>query len=185
MAKAFLVYGPRGAGKTTTTLKLADALSRHGVGVGGYFQRNCVDELERRGYDLVSVQDRSRSLPLARPGGLDRPGVSTVCTFSFSQESLDTALGWLQSDACRAQALVIDEISKLEARGEGHAQALRWALALDASKLLLLSVRAELLFYVVEAFALHDRIAGYIELPTTQEAIEAHAGRLAAALAGR
>jgi len=39
--------------------------------------------------------------------------------------------------------LVIDEISKLEVRGEGHAPALRWALALDDSKLLLLSVRAD------------------------------------------
>jgi nucleoside-triphosphatase THEP1 len=178
MANVFLVYGARGAGKTTAALQLADELARRGINVGGYFQRTTTDELDRRGYDLVRVRDRNQTLPLARPGGVEHPGTSTVCSFSFSQEAFSAGLEWLKQDAPSARVLVIDEISKLEARGEGHAQALRWSLDLDDETLLLLSVRGDQLFYVVEAFALMDRVAGYLEIPAASGEIAAQAEQL-------
>ncbi len=179
MARVFLIYGPRGAGKTTATLKLAERLVHKGVGVGGYYQRSTQDELERRGYDLVSMRDPGRTLPLARPGGQESPGTSVICSFSFYQDSFATALGWLQQDAVTSDALVLDEVSKLEVRGEGHAQALRWALTLGDDKLLLLSVRGDQLFYVVEAFDLGSQVTGYLEVPATDAELEDWATRLA------
>lgn len=183
MAKVFLIYGPRGAGKTTTTLKLADELARRGIGVGGYFQRTTSDELDRRGYDLVRFRDRTQTLPLARPGGVEKPGTSTVCSFSFSQEAFAAGIEWLKQDAPASQVVVIDELGKLEARGEGHAQALRWALELGDEKVLLLSVRGDMLFYVVENFGLEARVAGYLELPAAPDDLAVQA-RLIAAMVG-
>lgn len=185
MAKVFLVYGPRGAGKTTTTLLLADALLRRGLRVGGYFQRTTSDELERHGYDLVRLRDREQRLALARPGGTEREGESAVCSFSFSHEAFCAGLEWLKADADSSQVLVMDEISKLEARGEGHAAALRWALGLGDDKVLLLSVRGDLLFYVVEAFGLEERLAGYLEIPAQPADIESGAEEIAGAIATR
>ena len=78
--------------------------------------------------------------------------------------------------------LVIDELGKLEARGEGHAQALRWALGLGDDKVLLLSVRGDMLFYVVENFELEGRVAGYMEIPAAPEELAAQAEQLAAML---
>ncbi len=181
MVKVFLVYGPRGAGKTTATLELADELARRGVIVGGYFQRPISDELDRRGYDLVRVRDRDQVLPLAR-GTAEKPGTSRVCSFIFSNAAFREGFAWLKEDALSARVLVIDEISKLEVKGEGHAQALDWALGLAEHRILLLSVRADQLFYVVEAFGLEDRIAGYLELPALPDDLERHASRLASLL---
>jgi len=179
MARVFLIYGSRGAGKTTTTLTLAERLLHKGIGVGGYYQRTTTDDLERRGYDLVSVRDAKRTLPLARPGGQESPGTSAICSFSFYRDSFAAALGWLQHDAAACRALVIDEVSKLEVRGEGHAQALRWALTLGDDKLLLLSVRGDQLFYVVDAFDLGSQVAGYLEIPATDAEVEDWAAQLA------
>ncbi|HPA80629.1 MAG TPA: nucleoside-triphosphatase [Thermoanaerobaculales bacterium] len=182
MAKVFLIYGPRGAGKTSTTIRLADELSRRGIDVGGYFQRTTTDDLDRRGYDLVRFRDHTQTLPLARPGGVDKPGTSTVCSFSFSQEAFAAGIEWLKQDAPSSQVLVIDELGKLEARGEGHAQALRWALGLGDDKVLLQSVRGDMLFYVVENYGLEGRVAGYMEIPAAAEELAAQAEQLASML---
>ncbi len=182
MARAFLVYGPRGAGKTTTTVRLAERIAALGHPVGGFFQRTVTDELGRRGYDLVRLTDRSQTVALARPGTIDQPGTSAVCSFSFRHEAFDTGLGWLRQDARAAKVLLIDEVSKLEVRGEGHAAAVRWCLGLDASTVVLLSVRGDQLFYVVEAFSLDGRIAGYMEIPAESQAVEREAEQIAATL---
>ncbi len=181
MAKVFVIYGPRGAGKTTTTLKLADAVARRGANVGGYFQRTLSDEEDCRCYDLVRVSDHAQSLPLARPGGREKPGTSVLCSFSFMQDAFAAGLEWLRQDAASSRVLVLDEISKLEVRGEGHAAALRWALSLGDEYLLLLSVRAELLFYVMETFDLESCLAGYLEIPAGDTAIAAEADQIAKA----
>lgn len=182
-AKVFVVYGPRGAGKTTTVVRLAELLAAQGIAVGGYFQRVTTDDQGRRGYDLVRVADRTQTLALARPGAVEQPGTSTVCSFAFDQGAFAQGLQWLQRDCASAQVLVLDEISKLEVRGEGHAGALRWCLGLDSTKLLLLSVRGDQLFYVVEAFGLDERIAGYLEIPAGQEAIGEQVRQIKATLA--
>ena len=184
MAMVFLVYGPRGSGKTSAVVELGEAISELGIDVGGFYQHATYDELDRRGYDIVRFRDRSVRLLLARPGGMEKPGVSAICSYSFSQQVLAEGRSWLEHDACRNRVLIIDEISKLEARGEGHADALRWALSLGDDKLLLLSVRADQLFYVVEAFDLGDRVVGYVESPTTSQNLAVHAEWIANMLAG-
>ena len=174
-----MVYGPPGAGKTTATLRFAERLRARGLRVGGFHQRATVDELERRGYDLVRLPDGTEVLPLARPGSTQGEGsVATICSFLFSREAFARGLEWLRADAPKVDALVIDEVSKLEVAGDGHCEAVRWAVSLDHPVLVVLSVRADQLFYVVDKFELEDRVSGYLELPVTDHEIDALAQRL-------
>ena len=182
MAKVFVVYGPRGAGKTTSIVRLAEALEQRGVAVGGFFQRVTCDDLDRRGYDLVSLRDRTLVLHLARPVSAQDANGTTVCSFSFSEDALAAGRSWLEKDATSSRVLLLDEISKLEVRGQGHAQALRWALALGDDKLLLLSVRGDQLFYVMETFGLHDHIVGFVEVPASDDVLTAQVERVVAML---
>lgn len=182
MAEVVVVYGPQGSGKTAATLRLAELLEARGRRVGGFFQRATVDGLDRRGYDLVRFGHRSEAIALARPGARrDETAQSTVCSFVFSRDALDAGLTWLRADAAWAGVLVIDEVSKLEVAGDGHYESIRWALALPADILLLLSVRADQLVYAVEKFELVDHIRGDVELPATDAELEALAHRLTAA----
>jgi nucleoside-triphosphatase THEP1 len=179
MARVVVVYGPPGAGKTTATLRFADRLRAHGLRVGGFFQRSTIDELERRCYDLARLPDGAEVLPLARPGGQQGEGkVATICSFLFSREAFAKGLEWLRADASKADALVIDEVSKLEVAGDGHFKAVRWAVSLESPLLVVLSVRADQLFYVVDKFELDDRVSGYLELPVTDDEIDELAQRL-------
>jgi hypothetical protein len=76
--------------------------------------------------------------------------------------------------------MVMDEISKLEAAAVGHADTLRKAL--ETLRIpLVLSVRGDQLFYVVEKFRLEDYVAGSLEIPAAQEAIEGFADMIVGA----
>jgi nucleoside-triphosphatase THEP1 len=179
MARVVVVYGPRGAGKTTTTLRLAERFASQGLRVGGFFQRATTDTLGRRGYELVRYIDRAQMISLAQPGV--RPDEEAgSCSFVFARDALAAGFAWLREDAAWADVLVIDEVSKFEVAGEGHEHALRWALALPADRLLLLSVRADQLVAVVEQFALMSRLCGEVELPVTDAQLDEFARRLVA-----
>ena len=167
MAGVVIVYGPVGTGKTTSAVRLGELLRARGRRVGGFFQRARTDDLERRSYDLVRFAQRSAVVELARPGNLPKATQSTVCSFVFSPAALAAGRAWLEEDAAWADVLLIDEVSKLEVAGDGHCEAVRWALSLPADRLVVLSIRADQLTYAVEKFDLADRIRGYIELPAS------------------
>jgi tRNA (adenine37-N6)-methyltransferase len=180
LAPVVVVSGPPGAGKTTAMLRLAELLSAGGARVGGFFQQTTVDELGRRGYDLVRFRDRSQPIVLARrEAPRDQTTEAAPCPFVFSRDAFASGLAWIREDAASADVLVIDEVSKLEMGDGGHCDAVRWALALESRPLLLLSVRADQLSAVVERFELHDRIREHIQVPTTDAELAETARRYA------
>ncbi len=173
MAEVVLVYGPKGAGKTAATLRLAHKLEALGVRVGGFFQRSTRDELDRRGYELVRFTDPNHPIILASPAkASETPNQPAVCSFVFSSDAIATGLAWLHEDANLAQVLVIDEVSKLEVSRQGHALSVEFALGLPPEKIVVLSVRGDQLFYVVERFELDDRVVGDLEIPSTESHFE-------------
>lgn len=135
-ASMVVIVGARGAGKTTATRHLAQELEERGLKVGGLVQPPLEGEQARVGYDLEDIRSGER-IPLARRGA-ER--------FDFD----DSAWSWAEERLKEAQrtcdVVVIDEVGRLEARGQGHIPAIQ---SLDQvpgrARVLVASVREECL----------------------------------------
>lgn len=179
MTRWAAIVGARGAGKSTHAAQVAQRLQQLGVRVGGFLQEAHENELEQRSYDLVRFGSGER-LALARPGGGNQEvdGRTSYCSYSFSDDAFAAAHGWLREDLQQAaQVIIIDEVSKMEAAGQGHYEAIRTSMADDAS-ITLLSIRADQLFYVVEKLGLEDDPVGVLEIPAEAEELDAFAALL-------
>ena len=152
MASWALISGERGEGKTSLVLRLVSRLREAGLRVDGFVQRALEDdEGTRTGYDLVRL-GTGETAPLARRGPPPADGRPAVCHYVFDPEAFGRARAWLRDAAGQAPVLVLDEIGRLEAAGGGHADAVHLALALPDPTVVILSVRAELLFPAVYRF---------------------------------
>jgi nucleoside-triphosphatase THEP1 len=180
MARWALLTGPKGSGKSNDALDLVSRLNARGLHVAGFVQVGWSDELDRKGHDLLRIKDRSR-LHLSRPGSLEGKGEEAFCSFVFNQGAFDTARGWVQQDAPGAHVVIFDEVSKLEAAGKGHHDAIAWAMARDDVSVVLTCVRADQLFYVMEKFKLEEEPFAMIEVPCDEQAKAEFARQLAQA----
>lgn len=128
----FLFHGPKFSGKSLLVEKLAARLSSDGIRVTGFFQRGIFDEEGRKtGHDIVLL-----------PKGESRPIASRSIEsseWSFFDEAFTVAAESIEEDA---DLCVIDEIGRLELKGEGHRRALDRAMVLDTP--ILIVVREEL-----------------------------------------
>lgn len=156
-----LIAGGRNTGKSGTAAEVAAALAARGVTVGGVIQEAVVEEGERVGYVARRVDAPGTVKMLARRGAAPegaRPGaVHTVCSFVFDADAFAEVRRWLREAGERAEVVIVDEVSKLEVTGEGHHGAVQDALGGRA--LVVLVVRADQLFAVVERFGLEDAVA--------------------------
>ena len=178
MARWALVSGEKGHNKADFTLGVVEELRAAGLKVAGFVQRRRYDA-DQKGYDLLRLASGER-IVLAQ-GGVAARQVSqeAFCSFAFRNDAFEQAFGWLRQDAEGAQVLVLDDVSKLEVQGKGHAAALGWALA-QPGKVVLLCARASQLFYVVESFGLESDPVAAVELPVGLEERAAFVRALAA-----
>jgi nucleoside-triphosphatase THEP1 len=151
-----LIAGPRGTGKSSLAWRVVEALRARGVAVGGVIQDAVEREGERTGYVARRVMTPGTAA-IARRGTPEAPGETAVCSFAFDEGAFAEVRGWLANDARPAGILVIDEVSKLEASGSGHHDAIVDSLASEA--LTILVVRADQLFFVMERFGLDEPVA--------------------------
>ena len=171
MARWAAIVGARGTGKSTHATRVVELLERRGVRVGGFFQKATEDELGRRSYDLHRLST-GEVLPLARPTtGQEVPGHTTYCSFSFVDAAFKEACRWVEQDLGACPVIVIDEVSKVEVAGQGHHDSIRCALGASDDTVVVLCVRADQLFYVVEKLELEDDAAGLLEVPSSEEEI--------------
>jgi nucleoside-triphosphatase THEP1 len=168
MAHWALLVGPKGSGKSNSALELVARLRGAGLRAEGFVQVGWIDDLERKGYDLMRLRSGER-VHLARPGSLEKQGEESFCSFLFHQEAFAIAREWTLHDAPGADVLVVDEVSKLEAAGKGHHEAIAWALGRDDVKVVMTCVRADQLFYVMEKFKLEEEPFTMLELPAQDE----------------
>lgn len=158
-----LLSGQRGSDKSGTARRLVASLRARGLGVAGFTQRRLPSpEGEMKRYLLERIG--SLEQVVLADEGLGGATQESHCTHAFAGSAFELALGWLQEDAPAAQVLVLDDVSKLETQGRGHAAAVRWALA-QPGKTVLLCVRAKQLFYVMENFGIQDAPLDALELP--------------------
>jgi len=136
---------------------VAKALVARNVRVSGFVQEPVVENDERIGHRLRRL-NRDERVPVARRGGEPRSDhEESFCGYVFDRVAFDAAKRWLNEDLAACEVVVIDEVSKLEVAGRGHHDAL--VQALDSGKLVVMSVRADQLFFAVERFALEEPVA--------------------------
>lgn len=133
--RRIVVLGAKGAGKTTTLVEAA-----HGrADVAGFVQ---VADRVRDAYTLVNL----------RGGAQRRIAWRSEHGMQFDDAAFAAAATWLGA----GEVLVLDEIGKLEAEGEGHAEALAAALVRPAH--VVCAVRADRWEPIRARFGLHDAV---------------------------
>lgn len=157
MARWALVVGSKD--RRELCARAVAALERRGLRVGGVVQEAVLRDDERHGYETRHVATGER-VHLGRRGtaaaGVRPEAVREFCSFFFDDDAFTLARGWIEADCAVRDVVVVDEVSKLEVAGAGHHDAIRSALGSPA--LVVLSVRADQLFAVVERFGLDEAV---------------------------
>lgn len=156
-----LISGAKGAGKSSTASRVAGLLAARGVTGGGVIQEALHEDGDRVAYRARQLGVPDDAVLLARrgaaPEGARADAVCSFCSFMFDDDAFAKAGAWIRDAARACEVVVIDEVSKLEASGGGHHDAIRDALGGRA--LVVLVVRADQLFAIVERFGLGDAVA--------------------------
>jgi len=134
------VVGARGVGKTTHILALLAPLREQGLLIGGVVQPVRYEGDRRTGYDLVDVAtgDR-RAFARHRPPRFD----GDLC-FRFDPTGWAWAAERIRAPRREADVVVVDEMGRLEARGEGHVPSLLEPLPHERARRWILAVREDL-----------------------------------------
>lgn len=133
-ARAVMITGPIGSGKTRLVQSLAETLRAEGLPVEGIASPRILKEEETVGYkvvDLVTAEERVLCQ--------DHPPGVPFRRFYFQPEALDFANRLLEKAAQEAEVIVVDEVGPLELEGGGFAPGL--AAAIRSQALLILTVR--------------------------------------------
>jgi nucleoside-triphosphatase THEP1 len=154
VSKAFLITGARRTGKTSLARAVVGKLRDRGLTVAGVLQEAIEQDGERVAYEAVRLAKPDERVVVARRGA-PSAGEEPICSFSFSDAGFAAARDWIASD--RADVIVIDEVSKAESRGRGHAVAIDRAL--QGEGVVILCVRADELVHVMERFGIEEPIA--------------------------
>jgi len=152
-----LIVGAKGSGKTTTVRAFVEAARARGVRVGGVIQEPVTDASgERVAYEAVRLTNEVDRVVVARRGPVPG-GDPMICSFSFDDGAFARVRDWIAADRAALDVVVIDEVSKAESRGRGHADAIADTLASNAT--VVLAVREDELVHVMTAFGLAEPVA--------------------------
>ncbi len=170
MARWALIAGPKRTDRSGAALEVVEALGALGVRAAGVVQLGFADAAGRRRYDLHRLATGERVTFAAEVGDSPEPGYEAFCHVTVRMDAFDVARRWLAEDAEGAEVLVVGDVSKLEAAGGGHDRAIARALGAEAPAVLLLCVRADQLFDIVERYGLPEDVVAVLELPLEETA---------------
>jgi nucleoside-triphosphatase THEP1 len=145
-----LVLGRKGSARAAAGV--VEALRARGLRVAGAVQEQVAEGGVPTGYLARRVTNGERVSLARKSGPAAAPGEQEHCSFLFDGTGFATARAWLAADTAGADVVLVDEVSKLEVSGSGHAAAITDALAGRA--VVVLAVRADQLFAVMEHFGL-------------------------------
>lgn len=168
MARWALIGGPNGERRGACVLKVVEALRGRGLEVGGFVQERDLDEKGRRRQRVTRLTTGESAALMTRGVGARRPTDVRYCNLTFDPDAFERAHAWMAEDAATRRVLVLAEAGSLEAAGEGHAAALRTALARE-DVVVVLAVQPRHLFYVMERFGLGAPVAA-VESPAASDA---------------
>jgi nucleoside-triphosphatase THEP1 len=148
-----LVTGSKHCGKTTLVADFIASLSGRGLRIAGILARGLWRDNLRAGFDLVDLSDGSIR-PLARRR--HHPDPHHHLMFDFLDAGMQAGAQALDPGRCRrADMVVVDEVGKLEARGDGWAPHIHALLAINPP-LFILIVRLDCIQRICDRFGFHD-----------------------------
>lgn len=132
------VVGPPGSGKSATLAELVLRLEGR-VELGGVLQPKRLEGATVEGYDLADAASGER-----RPFAIRRPrGAPGSIGFAFDAALWPWARERVLEARTQAAIVVVDELGRLEAEGDGHLPALLEPVAEERASIWLLGVRAD------------------------------------------
>lgn len=136
-----LLTGERNVGKTTVVERVVARLRERNVDPVGFYTAGGPETLE-----LVDVRTGERTVFASRSGGF--AGDVSVGRYAVDPQAIDRGLALA---AAGGDVLVVDEVGRLERRGEGFAPILA-SLRPDRYRGVLLSIRKGVVPFVADAF---------------------------------
>jgi nucleoside-triphosphatase len=112
-----LIEGRPGSGKTTTVRRLVELLGAAGMAVGGFTTEEIRERGRRVGFSVEPIGGRRATLAHVDYTGPPRVGKYGVDLETFEAAALPAL------DSTDADAVIIDEIGKMELASEGFQQA--------------------------------------------------------------
>jgi nucleoside-triphosphatase THEP1 len=147
--KIIVVSGPRESGKTTRLLELFKDLNSASVNAGGFVSIRILNDKNTSGYNLYDLQ--KGDLGFLMHENIDF-GNGKVGRFFINEEAFKTGNKLVDKLIDQSSDVVIlDEIGKLEAAGQGWAASLQKALTSKAS-VVMVSINPEHLDNVSKTF---------------------------------
>lgn len=152
------------------------ALRTRGLRVAGVSQEPVVEDGIRTGHVLRRL-GTGETVPVSATSPSRVAATESFCGFHFDGAAFARARAWVAADAGAADVVVVDEVSKLEVAGRGHHATV--VDALGGAPVVLLVVRADQLFHVVERFSLDEPLATLDPGGALDPFVEALAGHVA------
>ena len=146
-----MVSGPKHCGKTTLVEQFVAFAAGQGLCMAGILAKGLWRDNLRTGFDLINLSS-GHCTPLARRRDQLHPQHRLI--FDFLPDGMQAGLEALAADACRAaDMVVVDEVGRLEARGQGWAPCINALLTLD-KPLIILVVRLNCIQQIGDLFAI-------------------------------
>ena len=110
------VTGGKSVGKSTSMLKLSEALKAENISVGGFVSKRIWKNDVRYGYELITLADGFSQLLAAEDESLKNDDVFSSAI--FLHKAFSDGISSVKEN-CGADVVVIDEIGNIEAEGGG------------------------------------------------------------------
>jgi nucleoside-triphosphatase len=175
------ITGAPGAGKTTLVGDLLRRLRQRGLQVGGVTQPAILEGDRRAGYQLRDERTGEERPFARRREKRDEAELG----FSFDADAWPWAATRIARARREADVVVVDELGRLEARGEGHLPSLVEPLEHERARVLILSVRADRARDIEERLGAFDRQLAVGADAATRETLVDEIVRLCAQSAAR
>lgn len=138
-ARVAAILGSPGVGKTSTLLQVAERLREAGLQVGGVAQPALYRDGARVGYELLDLAtgEKRPFATLTSQGGIDGT------RFAFDEAGWVWAAERIRAAMRTADVVAVDEVGRIEAKGDGHMRALLGPATFGRARWWLLAVRSD------------------------------------------
>ena len=150
-SRRIVLTGKIGSGKTEVLKKLIQKFRQEGIGVVGFYEERVFEKDETVGYDFIEIET-GRRIEFLRKNGA---GLSRVGKYMINVEAFPIGKEILKNNS--QPIVIVDEIGKMENKGEGWADSFASLLQVS-NDVVIASFRKELLTELQQKFAVNSAV---------------------------